>query len=230
MIKALFLDDEPLALRQMTLYAEKTPGVEVVGACLSADEAMARIGEADVLFTDIDMPDMSGLDFVRSMENPPLVVFTTAYAEFAVEGFRVNAVDYLLKPFSLKEFQRSVERAESTLDLLSRKKAQDGVLHLRTGRKTVSVPLGKILFIESMSEYVKFHLDGSDSPLIVLYSMKKLEEELPRGIFTRIHRSYIVSLPHILEASAGSVTMDGGTVLPVSDTYKTAIRSYLSGK
>ena len=233
MIRALFLDDEPLALKQMLIYAEKTPDIEVVGACLSVNDAVKLVGKADVLFTDINMPDMNGLEFVRSMEKPPFIVFTTAHADYAVEGFRVNAVDYLLKPFGLKEFQRSVEKLEYVIGVSALKKTSGPaqVFHFKTGRKTVSVSAEKIRYVEGMSEYIKLHLDGEESPLVVLYNMKRLMEELPAGKFMRIHRSYIVALSRIREAGTTSVTLDSGEILPVSSTYKAALRDYLaSGK
>ena len=230
MIKALLLDDEPLALRQLELYASRTPEVEVLASCTSAHQARDLAEQADVLFVDINMPDVSGLDFVRSLANPPLVVFTTAYAEYAMEGFRVHALDYLLKPFSLEEFQKSVERIRHILQVekAAARQGDPGVLHFKTDYKTVTVPLENIRHIESMSEYVKIWQEGQEVPLVVLYSLKKLMEQLPEDRFMRIHRSYIVSLSHIREASATAVTLDNGITIPVSESYRPAFRSWLA--
>lgn len=226
MLKALLLDDEPLALRQLQAYAAKTEGVEVVAACTSALQAGKFIDRADVLFADINMPDVSGLDFVRSLENPPLVVFTTASAEYAVDGFRVNAADYLLKPFSLADFQRSVEKVRHYLSL-ERTSATASVLHFKADRRTVSVPVDSISYIEGMSEYMKVHINGEDAPLVVLYSLRKLMEELPEGRFMRIHRSYIIALDHIRSAAVTGVVLMDGTALPVGEMYRPAFRQYL---
>ncbi len=231
MMKALLLDDEPLALRQLESYAQKTPGVEVLRACTSVSEASAYVGLADVLFVDINMPDTNGLDFVRSLENPPLVVFTTAYAEYALEGFRVNAVGYLLKPFSLAEFQKE---AEKLLGIIRTRRMAAGAarerefLSFKTDYKTVKVELSRIRYVESMSEYLKIHLDGADAPLVVLYSLRHLMDQLPLEGFMRIHRSYIVALSRIREASASSVVLEGGVTLAVGESYRAAFRAWLS--
>ena len=204
-MKAILLDDEPLALRQLEAYAAKTEGLEVVAACSSAREAAEVIDKADVLFADINMPDMSGLDFVRSLDSPPLIVFTTASADYAVEGFRVNAVDYLLKPFSLADFQNAVERVNHVLSLERVATAPDAI-RFKADRKNITVPLDSICYVESMSEYIKLHLDGEDTPLVVLYSLRRLMEQLPPERFMRIHRSYIISTSHIPSAARTGTT------------------------
>lgn len=230
MLKVVFLDDEPLALRQAELYAAKTPEVEVLAACTSASKALPFLELADALFVDINMPDISGMELVRSLPNPPLVIFTTAYAEYAVEGFRVNAVDYLLKPFGLADFQKAVRKALHILEM-ERAAAQGAVqekqLHFKTDYKTVSVRLEDIVYVESMSEYIKIHRKGESVPLIVLYSLKHLMEQLPREQFMRIHRSYIISLAQIREASRTAVVLSDGTSLPVGEIYRPAFREYL---
>lgn len=229
-IKALLLDDEPLALRQLEMYAAKVPDMEVVGACHSASAAMSLVQQADVLFADIQMPDISGLDFVRSLQKPPLVVFTTAFAEYALEGFRVNAVGYLLKPFSLDEFCKVTDKVRHLLELERRavEPVSADVLHFKADYKNITVPLNSIRYVESMSEYIKIWLDDNPAPVLILYSMKRLIEQLPASRFVRIHRSYIVSLSHIREASATAVTLDNGITLPVSESYRPAFRSWLA--
>jgi len=226
-IKALLLDDEPLALRQLELYARKTDGLDVLGACLSAASALPLVEQADVLFADINMPDLNGLDFVRSLPNPPYVVFTTAYPEYALEGFRVNAVDYLLKPFSLEEFRQAADKVRhlEELERAAQRQAEPDVLRFKTDYRMVSVPLQEIRFIESMSEYVKIWQSSQEPPLVVLYSLKRLVEQLPEKKFMRIHRSYIVALDRIRSAGSNSVTLDDGTILPVSETYRSLLRS-----
>ncbi|MCR5408165.1 MAG: LytTR family DNA-binding domain-containing protein [Bacteroidales bacterium] len=229
MLNAVFIDDEPLALRQLEMYASKVPGIDVLAACTSASSARNYLKEADALFVDINMPDISGLDFVRSLDNPPLVVFTTAYAEFALEGFRVNAVDYLLKPFSLEEFRRSVEKLTRVAEMRSATLAKQP-FYLKSGTKTIALELDNVLYVESLSEYVKIHLSRGAEPVILLYSLKKLADELPSDLFMRIHRSYIAALKHISEATALTVCIDGQVTLPVSELYRPAFRQWLNAR
>ena len=231
MIKALLLDDEPLALRQLELYAAKLPYLEVLAACTSAREATGYVSAADVLFVDINMPDVSGLEFVRSLEQPPLVVFTTAYAEYALEGFRVNAVGYLVKPFSLAEFREQADKVRDIVE--TRRKAaasqpEQQVLRFKTDYKTVSVEVDRIRYVEGLSEYIKIYLDGQDAPLVVLYSLKRLTEQLSADRFMRVHRSYIVPLSRIREATLSTIVLEEGLSIPVGDSYRAAFRAWLS--
>lgn len=229
MIKVLAIDDEPLALRQLEIYISKVPFLELVASCSSANGAKAHIDKADAIFIDINMPDLNGMDFVKSLENPPLVVFTTAYSEYAVEGFRVDAVGYLLKPFSFDEFSRTAERLQKRLE--ERKAARAAAqatdhIFFKTDYKNVRVDFKDIVWIESMSEYIKIHLTDSP-PLVILYSLRKLEEQLPPDRFCRVHRSYIVSLPHVREAGSNSLTLTDGKTVPVSDSYRQSLREAL---
>lgn len=230
MIRVIAIDDEPLALRRLEMYIAKVPYLELKAACNSAAAALPLLGEADALFLDINMPDLTGMDFIKSLPNPPAVVFTTAYSEFAVEGFRVNAVDYLLKPFSFNEFSTSCEKLSKHLEMEKAvsKAAQEPVLHFKADYRTVNVDTRKIVYVESMSEYVKIFLDDAAAPLVVHYSLKSLTEQLPPERFMRIHRSYIVALSHIAEASRTSVRLDNGKSLPVGELYRPAFAEYLS--
>ena len=233
MIKVLAIDDEPLALRQLEMYIAKVPYLELLATCRSASAALPYLEQADALFLDINMPDLTGMDFVRSLPSPPLVIFTTAYSEYAVEGFRVNALDYLLKPFSFNEFSEACEKLRERLELkaaAAAARSQDEVLHFKADYRTVNVPVRDIVYIESMSEYIKIHLEGSDAPTVILYSLKRLADQLPADRFLRIHRSYIISLGHIAEASRTSVRLKDGTVLPVGEVYRPAFASFLSSR
>ena len=229
MIKVLAIDDEPLALRQLELYIGKVPFLELIASCRSANDAKAHIDKAEAIFIDINMPDLNGMEFVKSLENPPMVVFTTAYSEYAVEGFRVNAAGYLLKPFSFEEFRRTAERLQQRLE---EKKAAMAAARMtdhiffKTDYKNVRVDFKDIVWIESMSEYIKIHLEGQ-VPLIILYSLRKLEEQLPPDRFCRVHRSYIVSLSHVREAGSNSLTLTDGKTVPVSDSYRQSLREAL---
>ena len=226
MIKVLAIDDEPLALRLLEVYIGKTPGVKLLASCHSAAEARPYLEQADAMLVDINMPDLSGMDFVRSLDDPPLVIFTTAYSEYAVDGFRVNAVDYLLKPFSLGEFQQAIAKLEERLSIRRRQTIQeDGMLRLNTAHRSLQIDTSRIRYIEGMGEYLKIHLEGEPAPAIVLYRMKNIAEELPQDKFLRIHKSYIVPLARIREARRNAVILDDGTVLPLGDAYRNEFRA-----
>ena len=224
MIRVLAIDDEPLALRQLEMYIAKVPFLTLVAACNSASAARPHLESVDAVFLDINMPDLSGMDFIKSLPNPPAVIFTTAYSEYAVEGFRVNAVDYLLKPFSFNEFLKSCEklRGHFEMKVALSEKVKDPILHFKADYHTISIDVRKIIYVESMSEYIKIFLSDSETPVIVHYSLKHLIEQLPADRFMRIHRSFIVALSHISEASRTSVRLDNGVTLPVGELFRPA--------
>ncbi len=221
MIRILAIDDEPLALKLLEVYIKKIPGLQLLAACASPREAQPWLGQADALLIDINMPDINGMDFVRSLEDPPLVIFTTAYAEYAVEGFRVNAVDYLLKPFSFNEFLESIKKLEDKLAMKrTLAESKGSFLFFNTANHGLRIDTRRIRYIEGMGEYLKIHLDGEEAPVIVLYRMKNIEEELPQDRFLRIHRSYIIALDRVREARRNEVTLDDRTKLPVGESYR----------
>lgn len=230
MIRVIAIDDEPLALRQLEMYIAKVPFLELVAACSSANQAKPYLEQAEAVFLDINMPDLSGMDFIKSLPHPPAVVFTTAYSEFAVEGFRVNAVDYLLKPFSFKEFETSCRKLREQLEMKAafEGKEADAILHVKADYRTVSVDTRKIVYIESWSEYIKIHLVDEEAPVIALYSLKNLIDQLPKGRFMRIHRSYIIALGFVAEASRTRVRLRNGVTLPVGEQYRPAFGAYLA--
>lgn len=249
MIRILVIDDEPLALQQLAAYATKIPYFEIVGECLSAIEAREIMDneQVDAIFVDINMPDINGMDFVRSLAAPPIVVFTTAYSEYAVDGYKVDAVDYLLKPFSLDDFRRAAMKVKKRYELENNvgmapaphqnamqqtgaplPSASNDDLFLKTDHRVVRVDISTIRYIEGMSEYLKVHI-MDQRPLIVLLSMKKMEEHLPSH-FLRIHRSYIVNMRQVQEVTKNRVVMDKDTYLPVGDIYKESLSKYLEDK
>ena len=227
MIRVVTIDDEPLALKQLGMYIAKIPDLELVASCTSAAAARPFVGQVDILFVDINMPDLSGMDFVRSLEQAPLVVFTTAYSEYALEGFRVHAADYLLKPFSFQEFEASVNRLRARIEASRPASAKDDTLTFKLDYKTVRVEPARIRYAESMSEYLKIWLKDEPVPLVVLYSLKRLVEQLPADRFLRIHRSYLVNLSYVREYTRTTVTLTGGITLPVSDLYRAALMEAL---
>ena len=236
MITCMAIDDEPLALQQIAAYIQKVPFLELKAQCQSAIEARQFLEQdtVDAIFCDINMPDLNGMDFVKSLTVPPLIVFTTAYSEYAVEGFRVNAVDYLLKPFGMQDFQRAANRLK---ERLSTEKSEteiensqsDDTIFLKTEYRIVKVAISDIRYVEAMSEYLKVWLESEKKPIVTLLSMKKMEERLP-GYFMRIHRSYIVNLTKIQEVNKNRVIMDADTYLPIGDMYREAFQAYLDTK
>ena len=232
MIRCLAIDDEPLALQQIAAYINKVPFLELAAQCQSALEARQFLSDdrVDAIFCDINMPDLNGMDFVKSLTAPPLVVFTTAYSEYAIEGFKVNAVDYLLKPFGMQEFMRAANRLQERLSIPASAPAEtDDTLFLKTDYRIVKVNIPDIRYVEAMSEYLKVWIEGEAKPIITLLSMKKMEERLPDN-FMRIHRSYIINLDKIQEVNKNRVIMDTDTYLPIGDLYKEAFQAYLNKK
>ena len=234
MIRCLAIDDEPLALQQLTTYIQKVPFLELAAQCQSALEARKFLEQdtVDAIFCDINMPDLNGMDFVKSLQAPPLIVFTTAYSEYAVEGFKVNAVDYLLKPFGLDDFRRAANRIKERLEIVSTNtqhptpNTQPDTLFVKTDYRMVKISIADIRYIEGMSEYLKIYLEGEDKPIITLLSMKKIESRLPEN-FMRIHRSYIVNLHKIQGVNKNRIIMDAETFLPIGDMYKESFQQYL---
>ena len=229
------IDDEPLALQQIVTYIKKVPFLELAAQCQSALEARQFLEQdtVDAIFCDINMPDLNGMDFIKSLVTPPMVVFTTAYAEYAVEGFKVNAVDYLLKPFGLQDFQRAANRLKDrSLPPTPPQKEEstsDDSIFLKTEYRIVKVSISNIRYVEAMSEYLKVRVEGESRPIITLLSMKKMEERLP-DYFMRIHRSYIVNLKMIQEVNKNRIIMDKDTFLPIGDMYKDTFQQYLDTK
>ena len=236
MIRCLAIDDEPLALKLLVSYIMQTPFLELVAACQSAVEAKEILHneQIDALFVDINMPDLNGLDFVKSLSTPLLVVFTTAYSEFALEGYKVNAIDYLLKPFGLDDFIRAAQKVKKQYELMNAVSVSvvdmDDAIFFKTEYKIVRVDIKQIMYVESMSEYLKIHLVDEPKPIIVLLSMEKIEERLPMNSFMRVHRSYIINLKMIKEVNKSRIIMNSDTYIPIGDNYRDAFNNYLNTK
>ncbi len=232
MIHCIAIDDEPLALKQIEKYIEKTPFLELKESFESALDAISYIHEhkVDLMFVDINMPDLNGMDFVKSLSNLPKVIFTTAYSEYALEGFRVDAIDYLLKPIGYSDFLKASEKAKERLQLKKDSqpevKSNDKFLFIKSEYKTLRLVLSNIKYIESMREYVQIHLIN-EKPVMALMTMKKMEEFLPEADFMRVHRSFIVSLDKITVVERNRIVFDEKKYIPVSDQYKSKFQKYL---
>lgn len=236
MINVIAIDDEPLALKQLAYYLQKVPYFKLTACCQSAVEAMRVIGaqQVDVMFIDINMPDLNGLDFVRSLAHAPMVVFTTAYQEHAIDGYKVNAIDYLLKPFGMKDIMRAADKVKAQHDLLQAAAVspidESDALFVRAGYKVLRIKVADIVMVEGYGEYLRIWLDRQERPLTVYLSMRKMEERLNSRDFMRIHKSYIVSLDHIVEINKSRVALDNGADAPIGDNYKAALNNYVQMK
>ncbi len=229
-IRCLAIDDEPLALGQIGGYIEKTPFLALAGSARSAFEAMEILARepVDLLFVDINMPGLNGMDFVKALGGEKMVVFTTAYDQYALEGFRVDAVDYLLKPIGYPDFLRAANKAQAAFAAKNPvpAKEEDGYLFVQSEYRTVRIEFDRIRYIESMSEYVRIHLTEG-KPVMSLMSLRSLEEKLPRNRFMRVHRSTIVNLAFVHVVERGRILLDPQTSLSIGDQYKKTFQEFL---
>ena len=246
MIRCIAIDDEPLALRQITSYISQISTLELVATFRSAVMAKEWLqnNSVDLMFVDINMPDMTGVEFVQSLDKQAMVIFTTAYAEYAIDGYKLEAIDYLLKPFGLKDIVRAAEKAVSLYELWQlreRKSAEseagdEGIettddkafISVHADRRTTLVKISNIVFLESAGEYVRLHLaDGTK--LVTLFRLKNMENSLPSSVFMRVHRSYIINLNYISGYTKGRVFLLGEDYVPIGENYKEAFLAYVNG-
>ena len=240
MLKCIAIDDEPLALRQLKSYIEKIPYLELTATCNNALEAQQLLASqhVDLIFVDINMPDLSGVEFVRSLVDRPMVIFTTAYSEYAVEGFKLDAVDYLLKPFSFADFSRSAGKANSLYELRHNQRAGEPeatpealpkdkeYISVKADYKVSLVKISDIVYLESEGEYVRMHLaDGTT--ITTLFRLKNMETALPSESFMRVHRSYIVNLRTIKAYVKGRIFLNDTEYVPIGENYKEAFQGYI---
>ena len=234
-ISCIAIDDEPLAVKKISAYIQKTPFLELVAECRSAFEAMEIINNRTIqlIFIDINMPELSGLEFVKSLTDKPYIVFTTAYSEYAVEGFQVDAADYLLKPITYSSFLKAASKVKNLIDLnaISQKesiRATASHLFVKSDYKLIRIELDDIRYIEGQHEYIKIHLINS-TPVMTQLSMKAIEEQLPADRFMRVHRSFIVNLKKVSVVERNRIVFDGKVYIPVSEQYKEKFQEYIDG-
>lgn len=250
-LNCMAVDDEPLALGMVCAFIEQTPFLKLVGRYGSAVEALRGLHQpdlqVDVIFLDIQMPDLNGLELARVLgrgEDKPRIIFTTAFNQYALEGYKVDALDYLVKPFNYDEFLRTALKAKNYFELIRRPapepvaaapapaaptptEPEDEYLYLKVEYQLVRVPLSDILYIEGLKDYIKVYRRHETKPLLSLSSLKAVEDKLPARRFMRIHRSYIIALDHIASVTRGTVQI-GSETIPVSDSYREAFDKYLS--
>lgn len=227
-IQCLAIDDEPMALQKLENYIGKIPFLELVALCESPFEAMQEMARTsiDAVFVDINMPDLNGLDFIASLPSPPMVVFITAHAEYAVASYRLSAVDYLLKPYDFADFQRAVNKLVAHC-LRATAVPPSSHLLVKEGYKYVNIKIADILYVKGLNEYVQiFSLERKGKPIVAYTTMKQLREKLPSN-FLQVHRSYIVNMEHVKEIERLRITIDEHTLIPVSDNYKKDFSDYL---
>lgn len=225
-IKAVIIDDEPLAQNVIKQYAQKLPDLNIVNTCNDAICAhkVLQEQEVDLLFLDINMPKLSGISFLKNLKNPPLVIFTTAYSEYALEGYELNAIDYLKKPFSFDRFCKAYYRAQELHNLQQKaastaetKEMGADFLFIKSNKKSIKVKFSDIDYIEGLGDYIKIHV-GKEK-LVTNLSMKKIFSLLPEQQFYRTHKSFIISLSNI-ESIEGNMVSINGNKLPIGNSYR----------
>ncbi len=230
MIHTLIVDDEPLALDVLETYLEKMPELRLVRRCNNAFEALQALQQEDIdlLFLDIQMPQLTGIDLLKTLADPPLVIFTTAYPNYAIEGFELNATDYLLKPISLERFVKAVNKATEQIERKRREHAYEvqmgdaeDFIFVKSDKRFVKVKFSEVIYIEGLKDYVIIRTEKGR--IITLQTMKSLEDKLPQRLFRRVHRSYMVNIDKV-EAILGNMVevMEKGQAkhLPIGKNYR----------
>lgn len=231
-MKVIIVDDEPLALEVLETYLTHFPELKLIAKCTNAVEAFEALSEGDIdlMFLDIQMPQISGIDFLKSLKNPPKVIFTTAFSNYALEGFELNAVDYLLKPFSLERFTKAVQKFKEIYGkndkTLGEAEAPDYIF-VKADKKLIKLRFEDIFYVEGLKDYVMLHTPGGR--IVTLQTMKSLEEKLPSANFIRVHRSYIVNLNLIELLEANSVTVNKKKI-PIGKNYKDELFNVINQK
>ena len=232
-LKCCIIDDEPLAIELLESYVKKTPFLQLEASFTSAVQAIERIskGDIDLIFLDIQMPELDGMEFSRMIEGKSRVIFTTAFGQYAVDSYKVNAVDYLLKPFAYTDFLKAAQKALQWFELSSgtgeMHSPNKSYIFVKSDYKLKQIPLDKVLYIEGLKDYVKIYLEDEPHPILSLLSLKSLEEMLPDSRFIRVHRSFIVQ-------GCKSKLIDrnrfvfGKEYIPISDTYKDSFAEFIS--
>lgn len=223
MISCIAIDDEPLALEVLKKYASRLPELNLLATFSDAVKAQQYLQENPVslLFLDIQMPDINGLQLYGQLKIKPMVIFTTAYKEYALDGFEAEAVDYLLKPFNMARFEKAVAKAADQERIRERKNTHPDYLYVHAGYRVVKIIISEIIYIESQDDYVK--INTSTNTYLTLMSMKAMMEKLPAGKFIRIHRSYIAAIDKIVFMQFRKVGLINNVELPVGDTYRVSV-------
>lgn len=237
-LRCMIVDDEPLAVKMIETFVERTPGIDLIESFTDPVMALSKIRDAspDLVFLDIQMPDLNGLDLSRMIPKDTRIIFTTAFAQYALEGFEVNALDYLLKPIRYQKFLEAVEKAQQWFSLkeaassAANEKEDNDSIYVKTDKVLQKVMIADILYVVGMKDYVTIYTANSKTPLVTHITMKGIEDMLPSSNFMRVHRSYIVALDKIDSIQPGMEILIGRTIIPISDSYKDAFNEYLRKK
>jgi DNA-binding LytR/AlgR family response regulator len=220
-IRCIAIDDEPMALEIIKAFCDKIPFIELSQTFTQVSAAKKHLKSfpVDLIFLDIQMPDLNGIDFYKNFKENAMVIFTTAYSQYAVDAFNVNAVDYLLKPFDYIRFEEACNKTKDYFDFSkSRNSVESNSLYVRSDYALVKISFSEILYLETLDDYIKIHQIGK-KPILTLMSMKKMLEQLPDSEFIRVHRSYIVPLNKIESVRAKSISL-GVTEIPIGTSYE----------
>jgi DNA-binding LytR/AlgR family response regulator len=235
-ITCLIIDDEPLALDLLERYVNKTPYLDLKARCSSAIEALDIINSMliDLIFVDIQMPELTGLEFSRTLNKDTKLIFTTAFSEYAIESYKVNALDYLLKPFNYEEFLKATNKAKEWFDLVKSEKIIEqgetsNFMFVKSEYKQIKINLNDVLYFEGLKDYVKIWLKDTAKPILTIMTLKSLEEKLSTEKFMRIHRSFIISLDKIDIVERGQVLFPNSTRITIAEQYKTKFNDFISG-
>lgn len=229
-LSCAIVDDEPLALSLLENYINKTPFLQLTGKYSSAVQAMKELADHQVnlLLLDIQMPDLNGLEFSKMVDAQTRIIFTTAFQQYALDSYRVNALDYLLKPISYVDFLQAANKALHWFELIQKPNEIEHIF-VKSDYKLIQVELRKILYIEGLKDYVKIYIEDSSKPILSLMSMKAMEELLPSTRFIRVHRSFIVQKDKIRIIDRNRIIFDKAYI-PISDSYKQAFQTFLDGR
>jgi DNA-binding LytR/AlgR family response regulator len=232
MMTCIAIDDEPLALEVIKKYVSDTPLVQLTNTFTDAIQALAflKTHSVDLILLDIHMPDISGIQFLQSLKQRPMVIFTTAYSEYAVKGFELEAVDYLVKPIKFDRFVKAIEKARKMMAIKSAltESSEDGFLTVKSGYSSTPVSFNNILYIEGLDDYIRIHFLDEQKPILSLISLKSVLEKLPEARFMRVHRSFIVSLKNVKSVRKKFIFL-GNVKIPIGDTYAESVHAWLSG-
>lgn len=232
-LTCIITDDEPLAVRLLESFVTKTPDLELLGSFTDSVEAIAAIKDQrpDLLFLDIQMPDLSGMELARMIPPETRIIFTTAFQEYALESYEVSALDFLLKPIRYSKFLAAVEKAKSWYNRAGgQKEKEEETIFLKVDGEYRQVALSSVLYVSGMKDYVMFYLEGERKPLITHLTMKSVEEMLPSTQFMRVNRSYIVALSKIRSVDRNDCLYIGDEIIRVTDAYKESFNQFLSSR
>lgn len=229
-LSCAIIDDEPLAAELLASYVSKTPWLRLAGVYESAVTAMRELRErpVDLLFLDIQMPELSGLEFATLLPKDTRIIFTTAFDRYAIDGYKVDAADYLLKPVSYDRFAASVNKVIEWFETNERRKtaARDRFVYVKSEYKLIRLDFDDILYIEGLKDYVKIYFEAPRKPVLSLVNMKRVEDCLPKPQFMRVHRSFIVNMAKVSMVDRGRIVV-GDVFIPVSESYKNQVQEYL---